>query len=128
MITLNKKQNSFSLQDDQLAENAILIFGFCEISYKTFSQIRCKIFSAQCLFTDHLKRKTLNKNSEEHSQQILANYVHISWRALQPLWLFFEACKISWFIWQSIFDYFQIFLIWIFSYFYLREMQIKQFN
>ena len=44
--------------------------------------------------------------SVEGPQQILANYGRISWKAFELLWLFFEAFKISWFIWQSIFDHF----------------------
>ena len=50
--------------------------------------------------------KLLAKQLVECPQQILANYVHISWRAFQLLWLDFEDFKISWFIWQSIFDHF----------------------
>ena len=46
------------------------------------------------------------KQPVERPQWILANYGHISWEAFELLRLFFEAFKISWFIWQSIFDHF----------------------
>ena len=42
----------------------------------------------------------------ELPQQILSSYADISWRALQLLWLFSEAFRISWLNWQSIFDHF----------------------
>ena len=35
------------------------------------------------------------KQLAEHTQQILAKYVLISWKAFQLLWLFFEDFKIS---------------------------------
>ena len=43
-------------------------------------------------------------------QQILAKYVHISWKTFLLEWLFFEALRIFWFIWQSIFDHIKILL------------------
>ena len=46
------------------------------------------------------------KQPVERSQQILANYGHINWKAFEMLRLFVEAFTISWFIWQSIFDHF----------------------
>ena len=54
--------------------------------------------ATRCFFTDHLKRNTV-----ERPQQILTNNVYISRRAFQLLWLFFEAFRIFWIIWQSIF-------------------------
>ena len=44
---------------------------------------------------------------------MLASYEHISWKAFELLQLFFEAYRISWFIWQSIFDHFYVLLTWL---------------
>ena len=49
--------------------------------------------------------KLLMKQLVDHPPQILSNYVHISWRTFQLLWLFFEA-----FIWQINLDHFYILL------------------
>ena len=37
-----------------------------------------KSFLLNFFFTDHLKRKTVNKKLVEHLQRILTNYMHIS--------------------------------------------------
>ena len=51
-------------------------------------------FLPQCVFSQITgNTRPLIK---QHPQQIPANYVHISWRALKLLWLFFEAFRISW--------------------------------
>ena len=46
------------------------------------------------------------KQPAERPQEILTNYEHISWKAFELLPLFFEAFRISWFLWDSIFDHF----------------------
>ena len=46
------------------------------------------------------------KQPVEHPKQIPAHYGHLSWKAFELLQLSFEALRISWFIWQSIFDHF----------------------
>ena len=38
-LTINKKQKYFLLQDNQLAENLIVIFGFCERARMVLKQI-----------------------------------------------------------------------------------------
>ena len=63
--------------------------------------------------------KPWRKQFLESHQPVHAIYVHIFWRAFQLLWIFFWSC---WFIWQSIFDHFQIFLIWFFNYFFARTV------
>ena len=62
-------------------------------------------------------KKVLTKQPVERPQQILANYGHISWKAFELLRSFFEAFKISWFIWESIFDHFQVLLTWLLTVF-----------
>ena len=46
------------------------------------------------------------KQFVECTQQILANYGHISWKAFELLRLLFEDFRIFWITWQSIFDHF----------------------
>ena len=68
----------------------------------------------QCFFTDHLKHKTENKTI---CRTPLANSnVHISCRAFQLLWSPLEPFRTFWFIWQSIFDHFQILLNYFFTF------------
>ena len=62
-------------------------------------------------------KKVLTKQPVERPQQILANYGHISWKAFELLRSFFEAFRISWFIWKSIFDHFQVLLTWLLTVF-----------
>ena len=62
-------------------------------------------------------KKLLIKQRVERPQQILANYGHISWKAFELLRLFFEVFRISWFIWESIFDHFQVLLTWLLTVF-----------
>ena len=91
---------------------------------KSLSEIPYKIFPTQFFYTEHLKQNTKPKTKQvvEHPRQILDYYVHIGWGALRLLRRFFKAFRISWFFWPSIFDHFQILLIWYFNYFYVRAM------
>ena len=66
------------------------------------------------------------KQLDDWPQQILVSFKHISWKAFKVLWLFFEAFKISRFIWQNISDHFQILLTWFLYNFF--EKQCKQNN
>ena len=107
-LAINKNQIYFLLPEHQLAENVFLLLVSIKgqkenksefiSKFVNLSEILCKFFPTQCFFTDHLKHKALNKQLVERPQQTFANYVPISWRALQLLWLCFEAFRISWFI------------------------------
>ena len=68
------------------------------------------------LFNDHLKHKTINKIACRTPSTIPLEL----W-AFQLLWFFIEAFRISWFIWQSIFNHFKILLIWFFNYFFCKS-------
>ena len=64
-------------------------------------------FLLQCVFSLITgNTKPLVKQLVKRPRQIPPNYIHNNWRALTLLWLFFEAFRISWFIWQSISDLF----------------------
>ena len=132
-LAVNKKQNYFSLPDHQLAENLILVFGFYErtkkgwkwicnyicsnFSYDHFQiKISLKLFVKSFLHTVSSlitwNRKPWTKQLVQHRQKILANYMHISRRALQLLWLFFEKylAKYFWSLLNSPNSIFQLLL------------------
>ena len=127
-LAINKKnQKYFSLLDHQLAKDLILILWFLrkdKTGYKRICNWICRNYicgyfhitiSLKLLAKSLLRNifslitwntKPLAKQLVESPQQILINYVHIGWRAFQLLWLFFETFRISWFVWQNIFDHF----------------------
>ena len=75
-------------------------------SYDCFHvKISLKLFAKLLL---HWVTKFEVKQPVECPQQFLANYGYISWKAFEPLKLFFEVSMISWFIWQSIFYLFLV--------------------
>ena len=88
------------------------------LSYENLSEIPCKIFAVQCFSADHLKHKTIKKtifrNPSVSPCQLCAHFLKSFWTALIIFW----SC---WFIWQSIFDHFQISLIWFINFFFLQE-------
>ena len=64
------------------------------------SQIASKIFVNSHFSIATWITTLLMKQLADCPQQILANYMHISGRTFQPLWVSIEAFRMPWIIWQ----------------------------
>ena len=112
-LDINKKQKHFLLLVYQLTEYLILLFLInCHKWLINFWQIFCYTF----IFTDRLKRITVNKTTcRRPSANSCSNYIHTRWRVSQLLRVLFKGFRIFWFIWQIIFDQFELLLTWFFN-------------